>query len=199
MESMRTKFIFTIGHSTHSQQEFIDILKAFDVRRVVDIRSLPGSRYCPQFNQEEMQIYLPKNKIEYIHFPDLGGRRKGKNKTSVNLAWRSLSFRNYADYMQTLEFRVAIRELIHMAREKITVIMCAEVLPMRCHRSLVSDALIARGWDVFDIFNIKTVTPHFLTSFAQVEGKEITYPQTMEVKDGDISNGRKRSRERRKN
>lgn len=184
---MREKFIFTIGHSTHSQEDFIEILQAFDVERLVDIRSLPGSKYCPQFNQEEMEEYLPQNGIEYIHLPELGGRKKGDKKNSVNLAWHSPSFRNYADYMQTQEFKKGIKELMALAHEKVTVIMCAEVLPWRCHRSLVSDALLVRGIDVFDIFNLVTVTPHFLTSFAKVEGKRITYPKIMEVKNGNNS------------
>lgn len=181
---MKEKFIFTIGHSTHSQEDFIDILQTFDVERLVDIRSLPGSKYCPQFNQEEMEKYLPRNGIEYIHLPELGGRKKGDKKVSVNQGWHSPSFRNYADYMQTREFKKGIKELMILAQEKVTVIMCAEVLPWRCHRSLVSDALLIRGFDVFDIFNLVTVTPHFLTSFAKVEGKRITYPKIMEVKDG---------------
>lgn len=184
---MKEKFIFTIGHSTHSQEDFIDILQTFDVERLVDIRSLPGSKYCPQFNQEEMEKYLPRNGIEYIHLPELGGRKKGDKKVSVNQGWHSPSFRNYADYMQTREFKKGIKELMILAQEKVTVIMCAEVLPCRCHRSLVSDALLIRGFDVFDIFNLVTVTPHFLTSFAKVEGKRITYPKNMEVKNGHNS------------
>lgn len=184
---MKEKFIFTIGHSTHSQEDFIHILQTFEVERLVDIRSLPGSKYCPQFNKEEMEKYLPQNGIEYIHLPKLGGRKKGDKKVSVNQGWNSSSFRNYADYMQTQEFKKGIKELMILAQEKVTVIMCAEVLPWRCHRSLVSDALLIRGFDVFDIFNLVTVTPHFLTSFAKVEGKRITYPKIMEVKNGNNS------------
>lgn len=181
---MRTRFIFTIGHSTHTQKEFLEILKSYDIEQLVDIRSLPGSRHCPQFNQEEMKIYLKKNQIKYIQLKSLGGRKKGDKNSSLNLAWRSPSFRYYADYMQTKEFSEGLKTLMKISLEKVTAIMCAEAVPWRCHRSLVSDALIVRGWDVFDIFNLTNVSPHFITPFAKVDGRRITYPSSEEVDNG---------------
>lgn len=168
--------VFTIGHSTRTIEEFIEFLKANGVERLVDIRTVPRSRFNPQFEQTALIKSLPENGIEYIHMKELGGLRP-KKKESENMAWRNASFRNYADYMQTPEFRGGIERLMHFAGEKITAIMCAEALPWRCHRSLVADALLVKGVEVLDIMNIKTTAPHKLTPFAKVNGTQVIYPE----------------------
>ncbi len=170
--------VFTIGHSTHPIDEFIALLKQNGVERVVDIRTIPRSRYNPQFEQTALVHSLPEDGIEYIHMKELGGLRP-KVKDSINLGWRNASFRNYADYMQTEEFNAGIDKLIDYAQEKTTAIMCAEALPWRCHRSLVGDALLVRGVEVLNIMNMTTTTPHKLTPFAKAEGTKIIYPEVV--------------------
>lgn len=168
--------VFTIGHSTHPIEEFIALLKQNGVERVIDIRTIPRSRYNPQFEQTTLVKSLPESGIEYIYMKVLGGLRP-KVKDSVNMGWRNASFRNYADYMQTEDFSEGVRQLIQYAKEKPTAIMCAEALPWRCHRSLVGDALLVRGVEVLNIMNMTTTTPHTMTPFAKVEGTKITYPK----------------------
>ena len=168
--------VFTIGHSTHPIEEFIALLKQNGVERVIDIRTIPRSRYNPQFEQTSLVQSLPESGIEYIHMKELGGLRP-KVKDSINMGWRNASFRNYADYMQTEEFSAGVERLMLYAQEKPTAIMCAEALPWRCHRSLVGDALLVRGVDVLNIMNMTTTTPHKITPFAKGEGTKITYPE----------------------
>lgn len=168
--------VFTIGHSTHPIEEFIALLKQNGVERLIDIRTVPRSRYNPQFEQSALMKSLPENGIAYIYMKELGGLRP-KAKRSVNLAWRNASFRNYADYMQTPAFSAGIERLIAYAKEKTTAIMCAEALPWRCHRSLVGDALLVRGVEVQNIMSMTSTTPHTLTPFAHVEGTKVTYPE----------------------
>jgi len=167
--------IYTIGHSTHSIDEFIDILKSFEINSLVDVRSLPGSRHCPQFNGEDLAVSLAAAGIDYQHIIGLGGRRRTR-KNSANVGWRSASFRGYADYMQTPEFETNLEELIRLGRERRAVIMCAEAVPWRCHRSLIGDALLAHGLTVQDIFSAGKSKPHTLTPFAQVVGETVRYP-----------------------
>lgn len=169
--------IFTIGHSTRPVEEFVDLLKNNGIKRLVDIRSIPRSRRNPQYEQTALEKTLPENGVEYIYMKELGGLRP-KAKESVNEGWRNTSFRNYADYMQTEEFQLAVDKLVGLAKEKTTAIMCAEAVPWRCHRSLVSDALIIRGVKVMDIMSLSTVTPHKLTPFAMVYDTSITYPSS---------------------
>jgi uncharacterized protein (DUF488 family) len=165
--------VMTIGHSTHTIEEFIEILEAHGVEKIVDVRTIPKSRRNPQFNKESM----PKNlgKIKYVHLPGLGGLRHTK-VDSTNKGWKKDSFRGYADYMQTEEFEENINKLIEIASKKQIAIMCAEAVPWRCHRSLIGDALLVRGIEVEDIFSKTNIKPHKLTSFANVSGLTITYP-----------------------
>lgn len=168
--------VFTIGHSTHPTREFIKILKAYDIEMLVDIRHYPGSRYCPQFGKARLRRNLTRNKIEYHHLVDLGGRRRVNKESHLNDGWRSPQFRGYADYMQTDEFHTALRELMVLAKEKVIAIMCSEAVPWRCHRSMVGDALIANNFKVVDIFTEKNARDHALTPFAKVKKKNVTYP-----------------------
>ncbi|OQA22626.1 MAG: hypothetical protein BWY60_00180 [Actinobacteria bacterium ADurb.Bin346] len=167
--------LYTIGHSTRTIEEFIKLLEIYKIKIVIDIRTVPRSRHNPQFSKDELIEGLKKHGISYRHMEGLGGLRH-TTKDSVNKAWKNLTFRGYADYMQTEEFAKNIEELIKIGREKQTVIMCAEAVPWRCHRSLIGDALLLRGVHVEDIMSEKVSKPHKLTSFAKVEGNTITYP-----------------------
>jgi uncharacterized protein (DUF488 family) len=167
--------ILTIGHSTHPIAEFLEILAEHEVEQLVDIRTIAKSRRNPQFNTEELAASLSKHKIRYAHMPGLGGLRHPR-KDSVNTAWQNASFRGYADYMQTPEFDKSLRDLIALAEVRRTVIMCAEAVPWRCHRSLVSDALTARGVGVEHIMSKTSRKPHEHTPFVRIENERVTYP-----------------------
>ena len=167
--------ICTIGHSTRPVETLIEMLKEQGVARLVDVRTIPRSRYNPQYNNDALASALAEASIAYEHHKELGGLRHPR-KDSLNTAWRNASFRGYADYMQTPEFAAALEELIAMAGREPIAIMCAEALPWRCHRSLLSDALVLRGIQVDHIFSAGKVEPHALTSFAHCEGTRITYP-----------------------
>ncbi len=168
--------ISTIGHSTRSLEEMIEALKSHGVTLLVDIRSVPRSRHVPQSNQEVLAEALPAAGIEYLHMRALGGWRKGSRPDSPNAGWRSPGFRAYADYMLTEEFEAALAELLALARQRPAAIMCAEATPYRCHRSLVSDALTAKGLRVRHIVAPGKSEAHRLTSFARLEGERVTYP-----------------------
>lgn len=169
--------IYTIGHSTRPIEEFIELLGQHSITQLVDIRTIPKSRHNPQYGQEELSKSLESAEIEYLYFKALGGLRPA-SKNSTNDAWRNKSFRNYADYMQTDEFKQGLEELISAAEGKATAIMCAEAVPWRCHRSLVSDALLARDIPVCEIISATSAREHKLTSFAVVQGSEVTYPKS---------------------
>lgn len=169
--------IYTIGHSTHSFNEFLSILRAYEIELVVDVRSIPGSRHNPQYNKIDLQRNLKQHDIGYIHLKELGGLRYA-TKTSINTAWKNASFRGFADYMQTEDFQKGIERLIELAQNKRTVIMCAEAIPWRCHRSLIGDALLVRNINVEDIMSKKISKPHEITPWAKVDGVVITYPET---------------------
>ncbi len=169
--------IYTIGHSTHPIDEFIRMLQAHAVALLVDVRTIPKSRHNPQFNQEELARSLPEHGIRYVHMKELGGLRH-TTKDSINTGWRNLSFRGYADYMQTDEVRQAIERLVELARAQRTAIMCSEAVPWRCHRSLIGDALLVRGLHVMDIMSETSARPHQLTPWAKVDGLSLTYPET---------------------
>jgi len=172
---MPSFIVLTIGHSTRNLDEFIKILQAYGVTKVLDIRTVPRSRRNPQFNGETLPEGLNSAGIGYMHMPALGGLRRPR-KDSENTGWRNASFRGFADYMQTQEFEENIKKLIeHAARERVAL-MCAESLPWRCHRSLIADALLVRGIKVEHITGIQRRTEHRLTPFASVKGKQITYP-----------------------
>jgi uncharacterized protein (DUF488 family) len=167
--------IFTIGHSNRPIEEFIRLLEAHGVKRVVDIRTIPRSRHNPQFNADVLPKSLHAADIDYTPMKELGGLRH-TTRDSINTGWKNASFRGFADYMQTPEFAAAIDALIKIAADKTTAIMCAEAVPWRCHRSLVADALVARGIDVEHILSAIRAQPHEITPFALVHGLEITYP-----------------------
>ncbi len=169
--------VYTIGHSTHSTTEFVKMLQAYGIEIVADVRKISKSRHNPQFGEEELREHLRLHGIEYIRLEGLGGLRR-TTKASVNTAWRNLSFRGYADYMQTPEFANSLEQLIKIAAVEQTAIMCAEAVPWRCHRSLIGDALLIRDIPVIDILTEKASRPHVLTPFAKVEGETITYPGT---------------------
>ena len=170
--------IWTIGHSTHPIDEFIALLQAHGIRQLIDVRTVPRSRHNPQFNKENLPKSLHAAGIGYRHFPALGGLRHAR-ADSINTGWRNASFRGYADYMQTPQFTQALEKLIESAKESPTVIMCAEAVPWRCHRSLIGDALTARSIQVLDIMNACDARPHALTTFAKVDGVQVSYPGTV--------------------
>ncbi len=168
--------IYTIGHSTRSEQELLTILRGAGVRLVADVRALPSSRRHPQFNRAAMEEWLPKGGIEYAHMPGLGGRRKPA-PGSPNTGWRESAFQGYADYMASDEFHSALAALEKAARESPTAIMCAEAVWWRCHRRLIADALTARGWRVEHLGVGESPRRHELPEFAVVEQDgSITYP-----------------------
>jgi uncharacterized protein (DUF488 family) len=167
--------VYTIGHSTRSIEEFVAILQRADIRALVDVRAFPMSRRHPHFNRAALASTLADSSILYSHAPELGGRRRPRTD-SANVGWRNEGFRAYADHMSTPEFRDAIDALIARAGERATVVMCAEAVPWRCHRSLIADALVARGCEVRHVLDT-SINPHTLTDFARVVNGEVTYPQ----------------------
>lgn len=169
--------VMTLGHSTRTIDEFINLLKLHEITLVVDIRSIPRSRHNPQFNKDELSGNLKSAGIRYVHMVELGGLRH-PSRNSLNRAWRNASFRGYADYMQTPQFQQALEKLISLAHKDRIALMCAEVVPWRCHRSLIADALLIRGITCEDIIYGSGTHAHSLTSFAKVDGTQITYPLT---------------------
>jgi len=168
--------VYTVGHSTRPIEVFIELLKSFEITHLVDVRTIPRSRRNPQFNKESLPEPLGAVSIAYTHIPGLGGLRKPL-PDSVNTAWRNESFRGYADYMGTPAFDENLQRLIELIdTEAAVAIMCAEALPWRCHRSLIADALLVRGFQVTDIFDAGKSQPHSLTTFAKVDGEQVTYP-----------------------
>lgn len=170
---------YSMGFSNRIWQETLDILQALDIKRLVDIRTLPGSKHTPQFNQENLQRELPKAGVEYIHMKSLGGLRKARKDSTLNSAWQNSGFRGYADYMQSPEFEAALRQLIALVKEKTTVYCCTEAVFWRCHRQLVSDALTVRGYHIGHIFSASKVEEHKLTKFVKAEGTRVTYPSLL--------------------
>ena len=167
---------YTMGFSNRTWEQTVEILEAFTIQRLVDIRTLPGSKHTPQFNLEHLKEALPPLGIEYVHVKALGGLRKPLKDSSVNSAWQNASFRGYADYMQTPEFEASLANLIQMIKEKVTVYCCTEAVFWRCHRGLVSDALLVRGFRIGHIFSAEKVQEHKLTKFAKTKGTRVTYP-----------------------
>lgn len=176
----RTSRVLTIGHSNRSIGDFLEMLTAHGVKRLIDVRTIPRSRHNPQFNRESLPESLKGVGIAYEHRIELGGLRH-TTKSSVNTGWRNASFRGYADYMQTPEFWAAVEALIQSAKREQVAIMCAEAVPWRCHRSLIADALLVRGAVCEDIFSASNVRPHTLTKFARVQNGRITYPADAET------------------
>lgn len=173
---MKRQLIYTIGHSTHAIADFVLMLKSFNIEIVADIRSLPGSRKYPQFNKENLAISLSEAGIKYMHLADLGGRRKVK-KDSKNTRWNNDSFKGYADYMETDGFDKAVENLTAIAIKNTTAFMCSEAVWWRCHRSMVSDFLKAKGWTVLHIMAIGKVQEHPYTSPARIVNGEVVYTE----------------------
>jgi uncharacterized protein (DUF488 family) len=167
--------ILTIGHSTRTLEEFIGLLKIHGATCVADVRTVARSRHNPQFNKDSLPGELKRIGLGYIHLPGLGGLRHAQ-PDSPNAGWRNVSFRGYADYMQTREFLLGLEGLIKSAKQDRIVLMCAEAVPWRCHRSLIADALLVRGIRTEDILSATRRTVHTLTSFAETSGTRITYP-----------------------
>jgi len=167
--------ILTIGHSTRPIAVFIRLLKSHGVQRVIDVRTIPRSRHNPQFNRDELSPALHRAKIHYRHLPGLGGLRRAR-ADSANTGWRNASFRGYADYMQTAEFEESLARCLALAKQERVVLMCAEAVPWRCHRSLIADALLARGIEAREITSGIRTRPYTLTPWAVVKGTHVTYP-----------------------
>ena len=167
--------VYTIGHSTRSLDELVALLRSFDMSVLADIRTIPRSRHNPQFNGETLGPALSALGIAYVQLSRLGGLRRAR-KDSLNTGWRNASFRGFADYMSTDEFEAGLAELRALVDDGCVAIMCAEAVPWRCHRSLVADALTARGAEVEHIMGAAHSSRHKLTPFAQVRGDRVTYP-----------------------
>lgn len=168
--------VFTIGHSTRTLEDFINLLREYGIQQLIDVRTIPKSRHNPQFNQADLRKALKNKRINYRHMKGLGGLRHAK-KDSINMAWENASFRGFADYMQTDAFQENLEKLIGYAQKKQIAIMCAEAVPWRCHRSLIGDALLVRGIEVENIMSHTKVEKHSLTPWAKVRGTEVWYPK----------------------
>jgi uncharacterized protein (DUF488 family) len=175
MEAPEMLVVLTIGHSNRTWKDFLDLLRAHRVKRVIDVRTIPRSRHNPQFNREILSTKLRSARIGYVHLRKLGGLRHAR-RDSPNMGWRNASFRGFADYMQTSGFEVGLHRLMKLAGQKRSAIMCAEAVPWRCHRSLIADALTVRGIQVDDIMGMKHPQVHSLIPFARVQGHRLTYP-----------------------
>jgi uncharacterized protein (DUF488 family) len=167
--------VLTVGHSTRPIEAFVELLRAHRVTQLIDVRTVPRSRHNPQFNADALPDSLAAVNIGYEHAPGLGGFRR-MTPDSPNAGWRNLSFRGYADYMQTADFADNFASLIELARGDRVALMCAEAVPWRCHRSLIADALVVHGIATCEIVSPTRLQPHKLTPFARVCGQEITYP-----------------------
>jgi uncharacterized protein (DUF488 family) len=174
--------LYTVGHSTRSLDAFVDLLHHHGVRAIADVRRFPKSRKYPHFNDEALAVSLPNLGLRYAPVPLLGGRRRAR-PDSPNTGWRNESFRGYADYTMTDPFAQGLEQLLTLAAQTPTAMMCAEAVPWRCHRSLIADAALVRGWRVLDIVSEGKAAPHKLTPFARVEGTRITYPPAAEPGD----------------
>jgi len=179
VESPERHAIYTIGHSNHSLDDFMAMLQSFAIKNLIDIRRLPGSRKFPQFDQENLEAALTEHGIRYLYMNELGGRRKVR-KDSKNNRWRNDSFRAYADYMETEDFERAILRLETLASQHPTAYMCAEAVWWRCHRSLVSDYLKAKGWTVLHIMAPGKTQEHPYTSPARIVGDHVVYTDESE-------------------
>ncbi len=168
--------VLTVGHSTRPIGTFIELLCSHGVTQLIDVRTVPRSRHNPQFNQDALPAALAQADIGYAHAAGLGGFRS-TTADSLNCGWRNLSFRGYADYMQTPDFGANLRSVIELSLTARVALMCAEAVPWRCHRSLIADALVVNGIPTCEIVSLKRLQPHKLTPFARVERREITYPK----------------------
>jgi uncharacterized protein (DUF488 family) len=172
---MTTHLVFTIGHSTHTAERFLELLQAHGVTGVADVRNIPQSRRHPQFSIQALPPLLGLHGIAYEHFPGLGGLRKPRQH-SVNTGWRHPSFRAYADHMRSEEFLDALGSMLAYAKNVVAAVMCAESQWWRCHRQLIADALVARDVEVRHIMSATSAPLHEITSFARVDGSTLSYP-----------------------
>ena len=177
--------LWTVGHSTRTQAELLDLLEQNGVRTLVDVRRYPASRRHPQFNREALERSLPQSGMDYVWMPDLGGRRAPR-KDSPNTAWRNAGFRGYADYMETDAFRDAIDALLQRARDRRTAIMCAEQAWQQCHRGLISDYLKVRGVEVTHIVDQGRVEPHPWTAAARIANGKLSYTSAAQPEQGRL-------------
>ena len=166
--------VWTVGHSNKAIDEFLSILKAHGIERVIDVRRFPASRKWPHFNAENLEGSLREAGIGYAPLPEMGGRRKAR-PDSPHSAWRVEAFRGYADFMDTPEFAAGLARAMALAVELPSALLCAEALPWKCHRSLVADALVARGWEVRDALSAGEARLHRLPAFARTEGTRVVY------------------------
>jgi uncharacterized protein (DUF488 family) len=173
---MGERCIWTVGHSNRGIGEFLALVEAYGIELVADVRRFAGSRRQPQFGSDALRDALRENGCDYRHFPDLGGRRRDRLENSPNVGWRVESFNAYADYMLTESFKQALNELMEAAATQPTAVMCAEAVPWRCHRRLIADSFVVRGWTVRDILSETRADEHALTSFARLEGDQLHYP-----------------------
>jgi uncharacterized protein (DUF488 family) len=168
--------MLSVGHSTLRPDEFVALLTGAGVELVADVRRHPGSRRVPWTNAGRVEAELARGSIRYLHLPGLGGRRR-PSANSPNEGWENAQFRGYADHMGSGDFAAALRELESHARRSRTVVMCAEALWWRCHRRLLADALLVRGWRVFHLDSRGGQEPHALTTFAVADGTDLSYPR----------------------
>ncbi len=167
--------IFTIGHSTHPIEDFLALLGQHRIAILADVRSFPGSKRWPQFNQDALSASITRAGIEYLWMKNLGGRRRGVRADSPHTAWEHPAFRSYADHTETAEFAAGLNELMSAAARARTAYMCSEGLWWRCHRRIISDHLTARGWEVEHIMPDGKLARHPLAEFARVEGESVIY------------------------
>jgi uncharacterized protein (DUF488 family) len=167
--------IFTIGHSTHEPEAFLALLRRFEIGLLADVRRYPGSRRLPHFNARELERLLSGRSMDYVHLPELGGRRSPL-PDSPNGGWRSGQFQGYADHMASEEFQAALERLLQLGAERRVAVMCAEAQWWRCHRRLLSDALLTRGARVVHIDSRGDSERHQITDFALVDERGVTYP-----------------------
>jgi uncharacterized protein (DUF488 family) len=167
--------VHTIGHSTRSIDEIVTLLREHDINLLVDVRRYPGSKRYPHFSSEAMARWLPEHGVAYLHMPELGGRRKPVPE-SPNTAWRNEQFRAYADYMATEEFRIAMDKLVALGESQRATVMCAEAVPWRCHRNLISDELLRRGIEVLHIIGAQPAKTHVMNEHARIEDDHLVYP-----------------------
>lgn len=168
-------FVLTIGHSTRVIEDFVELLIVHGANGVVDVRTIPRSRHNPEFNADSLPKSLKKAGVSYVHMAGLGGLRH-PTQGSQNTGWRNRSFRGFADYMQTPEFEASLNELVQLTKQGCVAVMCSEAVPWRCHRSLIADALLVRGFHPEHILSLIRRQVHTLTPFAKVSGARIIYP-----------------------
>ena len=167
--------IYTIGHSTRKEEDFLRLLKHYSIQLLADVRTIPKSRWNPQFQKARLEKSLPAAGIEYVHVPKLGGLREPSGK-SIHQGLKNPALQGYADHMQTAEFEEALKHLIQLSQKQTVAIMCAEADYRKCHRQLTSDALKVNGVEVIHIVSLEETNPHIVTPSARVTGKKITYP-----------------------